>query len=159
MARLTSLRRRADRIAVTLLLGLLVGCTSLADQPRPGSSRDEDAVRAMEARRGEALLKADTAALSGMTGDDFVEISRFGQVRTKADNMRDISSGALKLLSVKYSDMSVRLYGRVAVLTAVADNTGTFRGTPFSGKIRYTRIFVRRGSAWQAVLMQQTMIP
>jgi hypothetical protein len=42
------------------------------------------------------------------------------------------------------------------VLTGIADNTGTFRGFPFSGKIRYTRIFVRREGRWQAVAMQQT---
>ena len=47
-------------------------------------------------------------------------------------------------------------YGDVAVLTAIADNTGTFRGIPFSGKIRYMRIFVRRDNRWQAVAMQQT---
>jgi ketosteroid isomerase-like protein len=155
MMRVTTNWRRADRIAMTLLLGLVAGCTSLSAQR---GTTDEQTVRAMEAKRGEALLKADTSALSNMIADDFVEISRFGQIRTKADNMRDITSGALKLLSVKYEDMSVRLYGGVAVLTAVAENTGTFRGNPFSARVRYTRIFVRRNGAWQAVQMQQTVM-
>ena len=43
-----------------------------------------------------------------------------------------------------------------AVLQGIADNTGTFRGFPFTGKIRYTRVFVRRAGRWQAVAMQQT---
>jgi len=30
------------------------------------------------------------------------------------------------------------------------------RGFPCAGKIRYTRIFVRRDGRWQAVAMQQT---
>jgi len=50
----------------------------------------------------------------------------------------------------------VRIYGDVAVLDGIADNTGTYRGFPFSGKVRYTRIFVRRDGRWQAVAMQQT---
>ena len=43
-------------------------------------------------------MRADTTALSRMIADEFVEISRFGTLRTRADNLRDISSGALKLI-------------------------------------------------------------
>jgi len=52
----------------------------------------------------------------------------------------------------------VRVYGDVAVLRAIADNTGTMRGFPFSGRIWYTRVFVWRDGRWQAVTMQQTPI-
>ena len=158
MERVTPIWNRAGRLTVILMAGLVVGCAGLRSPPPTANASDEEAVRAMEAKRGQALLKADTTALSDMIADDFIEISRFGQIRTKADNMRDLTSGALKLLTVKYEDMTVRLYGRVAVLTAVADNTGTFRGNPFSGKIRYTRIFVRRNGGWRAVEMQQTVM-
>ena len=118
----------------------------------------EDSVRAVEMSRRQALLAADTAALSRMLAPDFVEISRLGTVRTRADNIRDIASGALHLTSVAYDSLTVRVYGDVAILTGIADNTGTMRGFPFSGKVRYTRVFVRRDGRWQAVLMQQTMM-
>ncbi|HKC47024.1 MAG TPA: nuclear transport factor 2 family protein [Gemmatimonadales bacterium] len=118
----------------------------------------EDSVRAAEQARGEALLKADTVALSRLVADEFVEISRLGQIRTRADNIRDIASGDLKLTSVRYDSLVVRIYGDVAVLRGIADNTGSFRGFPFSGRIRYTRVFVRRDGRWQAVTMQQTSL-
>ncbi len=91
-----------------------------------------------------------------MLADEFIEISRLGSSRTRADNIRDIASGELKLTSVRYDSLMVRIYGDVALLQGIADNTGTFRGFPFSGKIRYTRIFLRRDGRWQAVTMQQT---
>ena len=116
----------------------------------------EDSVRALESQRAQALLNADTTALSRLIADDFVEISRLGTVRTRADNMREIAAGTLKLTSVRYDSLSVRIYGDVAVLQGIADNTGVFRGFPFSGKIRYTRVFVRKSGRWQAVAMQQT---
>jgi ketosteroid isomerase-like protein len=119
----------------------------------------EDSLRALEAARGEALLRADTTVLSRMIADEFVEISRLGQLRARADNLRDIASGDLKLATVTYDSQTVRTYGDVAVLTGIADNTGTYRGFPFRGKIRYTRVFVRRDGRWQAVLMQQTAMP
>jgi ketosteroid isomerase-like protein len=136
------------RIAALLLL---VCTTGLAAQA-------EDSVKALETRRGEALLKTDTAALSRMMATEFIEVSRLGAVRTGADNLRDIGSGVLKLTAVKYDSLTVRIYGDVAVLRGIADNTGTFRGFPFSGKIRYTRVFVKRDGRWQAVAMQQTVM-
>jgi ketosteroid isomerase-like protein len=132
-----------------------IGSTLVAQSPASGST-PEDSVRAVELSRAQALLKADTAVLSRMVADEFVEISRLGQLRTKADNIRDIGSGDLHLLSVKYDSLAVRIYGDVAVLRGIADNTGTMRGFPFAGKIRYLRIFVRHDGRWQAVAMQQT---
>src|ERR1051325_2426756 len=118
----------------------------------------EGFVKGAAAARREALLSADPVALSRLLAPDFIEISRLGTLRTRADNIRDIASGALHLSSINYDSLSVRLYGDVAVLTGIADNTGTMRGFPFSGKIRYTRVFIRKDGRWQAVLMQQTIM-
>ena len=157
MLRMTAGCPRFDRRTVLMLLlalGLLG--SDVAAQQKAAGSLTEESVRAAELSRAQALLQADTAALSRMVADEFIEISRLGQVRTKADNIRDIASGDLKLTSVKYDELTVRLYGDVAVLMGIADNTGTARGVPFSGKVRYSRIFIRRDDRWQAVAMQQT---
>ncbi len=44
----------------------------------------EDSIRALESQRAQALLKADTVALSQLVADDFVEISRLGMPRTQS---------------------------------------------------------------------------
>jgi hypothetical protein len=116
----------------------------------------EDSVRAVEIARGEALVRGDTVALSRMVAPEFVEISRLGLLRPRAANMREIATRQLALSSVKYDSLVVRIYGDVAVLTGIADNAGTYQGFPFAGKIRYTRVFVRRDGRWQAVHMQHT---
>ena len=140
----------------TLTVVTLMVSAHGARLPAQAAGGLEDSVRALESQRAQALLKADTVALSQLVADDFVEISRLGTLRTKADNMREIASGTLKLTSVRYDSLSVRIYGDVAVLQGIADNTGTFRGFPFTGTIRYTRVFVRRSGQWRAVAMQQT---
>lgn len=138
---------------------LAVGLHRAKIEAQGPASTPEDSVRAVELARGQALLRADTVALSRMLADEFVEISRLGTVRTRAANLRDVASGTLRFLSVRYDSLTVRIYGDVAVLQGIADNTGTFRGFPFQGKLRYTRIFVRRDGRWQAVAMQQTSMP
>ena len=159
MMRLTRFPRRlaGSLAAALLLLGLHTSCLAAEEKAKPPSAEDE--VRALESARAQALLKADTTALARMTADEFVEISRLAQLRTKTDNIRDIASGALKLTAVRYDSLTVQIYGDVAVLRGVADNTGTYRGFPFAGKLRYTRVFVRRDGRWQAVAMQHTMLP
>ena len=141
------------RRVVTLATVMVAAQVTHLDAQAPSLG---DSIRALESQRAQALLKGDTVALSQLVADDFVEISRLGTLRTKADNMREIASGTLRLTSVRYDSLSVRIYGDVAVLQGIADNTGTFQGFPFTGKIRYTRVFVRRVGRWRAVAMQQT---
>jgi ketosteroid isomerase-like protein len=134
-----------------------LGSTAPLRAQGPTSSARSESVRAAEMARRDALLASDTVALSKLVAGEFVEISRLGTIRSRADNMREVASGDLKLLTIKYDSLDVRVYGDVALLTGIADNTGTYRGTvPFSGKIRYTRVFVWRDGRWQAVSMQQT---
>ena len=116
----------------------------------------EDSLRALEEARGQALMRGDTVALSRMTAAEFNELTRFGTVRTRADNLRDVSSGMLRLTSVRFDSLTVRIYGDVAILQGITDNAGTMGGVAFSGRIRYTRAFVRRDGRWQAVTMQHT---
>lgn len=136
-----------------LVLGV---ATPAAAQAQAERGALEDSVVAVEQARGRALVAADTVALSRMVAQEFVEISRLGVPRTRAANLREIATGDLKLATVNYDSLTVRVYGDVAVLMGIADNTGSYRGFNFSGKIRYTRIFVRRDGRWQAVAMQQT---
>jgi ketosteroid isomerase-like protein len=139
----------------TTLIVFTAALARAQDAPRTA----EDSVRRAEFDRRKALLSEDTVLLSRLTGSDFYEVNRLGQIRTRAMNMQEIATGALKLQTVAYDSLSVRLYGDIAILTGIADNTGEFRGMPFTGKIRYTRIFIRRDGRWQAVLMQHTPMP
>ena len=152
------LPRRLALVFIALAITLATPPPRLDAMMSRADSTAVDSVRALETARARALLNADTTALARMTANEFVEISRFGQLRTKSDNLREIASGALKLTSVKYDSLTVQVYGDVAILRGIADNTGTFRGFPFAGKLRYSRVFVRLDGRWPAVAMQHTMM-
>lgn len=141
---------------LTLCVAVLSLCASQALGQATPNPAAEDSVRALEGARAEALMRADTVALSRMTALEFNELTRFGTVRTRAANFRDIASGMLRLQSVRHDSLSVRIYGDVAILQGITENAGTMGGMPFSGRLRYTRVFVRRDGRWQAVTMQHT---
>lgn len=138
-----------------LVFALCISATAARAQ-RAHLQIAEDSVRGAEADRREALLNADTVALSRLTASEFFEISRFGMIRSRANNMQEIATGTLKLTSIQLDSLSVRIYGDAALLSGISENVGEYRGMPFSGRIRYTRLFVRREGRWQAVAMQHT---
>lgn len=72
-------------IAALLLLGS--HGARLAAQGAVAGTTPEDSVRALELARGQAVLHADTVALSRMVAEEFVEISRLGTRRTRATRM------------------------------------------------------------------------
>jgi hypothetical protein len=144
--------------AMTAVLAAGVALAAIRSEARAQSSAP-DSVRAAEDKRKQALLSADTVLLSRLTALEFYEVNRIGLLRSRANNMQEIATGALKLNTITYDSLSVRIYGDVAILTGIADNTGEYRGMPFSGKIRYTRVFVRRDGRWQAIVMQHTPMP
>lgn len=146
-------------VLVAVLFTLVAASSAPARAQVVPNPAAEDSVRALEEARGQALMRGDTVALSRMTAMEFNELTRFGTTRNRAANLRDVSSGMLHLLTVRYDSLAVRIYGDVAILQGIADNTGTMGGMPFSGKIRYTRVFVRRDGRWQAVTMQHTPMP
>ncbi len=139
------------------ICGILLGSVATAATAQEQRSV-ADSVKAVEATRADIVVRGDTAALSRMVADEFYEVSRLGTLRNKAANIHDLANGDLKLLSVKYDSTMVHVYGDVAILTAISTQNGTYHGFPFTGRIRYTRVFVRRDGRWQAVMMQQTPI-
>ena len=153
------MNRQRYAVPVAVLFTLLAGYGAIARAQVVPNPAAEDSVRALEEARGQALIRGDTVALSRMTAVEFNELTRLGTMRNRAANLRDVSSGMLHLLTVRYDSLAVRIYGDVAILQGIADNTGTMGGMPFSGKIRYTRVFVRRDGRWQAVTMQHTPMP
>lgn len=147
---------RTSRIAITGFALLALGGRPAMAQVAGDTTARAASVKDAELARRQALLASDTVALSRLVAPEFYEISRFGLIRPRSANMREIATGTLHLLTINYDSTMVHVYGDVAVLSAIADNTGTYMGVPFSGKIRYTRVFVWRDDRWQAVVMQQT---
>jgi hypothetical protein len=82
-----ALRSCRAGVTITFLLLGSYGAMLAAQVPATGAPA-EDSVRAVEIARGQALLNADTVALYQMVAAEFVEISRLGTRRTRADNNR-----------------------------------------------------------------------
>jgi ketosteroid isomerase-like protein len=132
---------------------LLVLVTLLGLSPIPKrSARSSDAVVVSERRWSEAFLRHDVQAISQLLADDFVGIDGRGVVSDKAAELEEAkppAPGTTKsvLVSEQLSDIRVRLYGDVAVLTAI--NTAHFSDSTI--RYRRTTVWLWRGGRWQCV--------
>lgn len=151
---------------MTFLFCLLLSLPVLAAQrvsarPKPAmDTGDQESIREiidMEHQAREASLRRDVEFSQKNLAEDYVAITPLGQVTTKQDTVSARKSGQLKYDTINVSDMVVRVYGEMAVVTARADVKGHQLGEDFSGPYRYTRVWVRRTGHWLAVSYQATV--
>jgi Domain of unknown function (DUF4440) len=85
-------------------------------------------------------------------------LSHDSQMSNKSQMVEGFKSGQNKLTADDISEMTVRVYGDVAVVTGKADVKGTLGGKDVTGQAMFTRVYVKKGNQWQAVALQQTRV-
>ena len=134
------------RTAAILVSVMLLGAGE------PASRSAESDVVASERAWSQAYLRHDLKAIAELLAEDFVGIDGRGVVSDKAaelDEAKPPSPGSREsvLVAEQLSDVRVRTYGDVAVLTAI--NTAQFSDSTI--RYRRTTVWVRRGDRWQCV--------
>ena len=108
-------------------------------------------------RRWVAIYKRnDAEAFSALLTDDFIYTSPAGEKVPRQPYLDNLRDGAVKMTSVEPSDEEVRVHGDCAVVTATWTVDEAYRGTPFKGPARITRVWVREGDTWKALAFQVT---
>ena len=123
--------------------------TVMSDQPATDSSQDP--LRAREAALRQAQLSGDVSALDRLVDDALVFTGPDGAVYGKADDLDAHRQGWVRITRLEPSDERVQRFGRVAVVSVRMEMAGTFKGTPFAGPFRYTRVWCERPDGWRVV--------
>jgi ketosteroid isomerase-like protein len=111
----------------------------------------EQAVLKFEQDWANAYVKGDAETLERIMAEEFIFTGPDGVIQTKADDVRNLKSGALKMTECKLEDVQVRIYGKTAIVTGVNMLKGSLDGQDISGKYRFTDVLVRKKDKWQAV--------
>ena len=91
--------------------------------------------------------------LATILDDGFVHTNYKGQVEGKAAMLVRIGSGVP--YAQRTSDRSVTLLGRVVIVHGL--NTASSGGHVVA-RLRYTDVYVMRGSVWKAISAQETLV-
>ena len=119
-----------------------------------GSAQDAADFTALEARWLHAIAAHDTVTLGRILAPDFIDTMWNGQRRNRVASLAHARQAG-SMGEQRLSDITVRRYGNVAVVTGL--NSVLLKG----GRrydIRFTDVFVWHGKRWQAVSAQETPI-
>jgi ketosteroid isomerase-like protein len=105
---------------------------------------------------GLAEKHKDIAALDHLVAADYLGVDARGQVQTKNDVLLRFASPDLKVTRIETADVTVRVFGDVAIITGRSASRGSFKSQPLGGKFRFIDIWVRRDEHWQIVASQMT---
>jgi ketosteroid isomerase-like protein len=118
----------------------------------------EQQIKTLQDQVVQAYLKADTGFMEKYFADGYTAIHGDGRLYTKAQEIENYKSGALKYESIDLRERKIRAYGDMAVDIVLASAKGTYGGKSFNADFRATHIWVKRKGNWKIVAFQTTRV-
>lgn len=122
-----------------------------------GAITADEALKAEDARYA-AQTKSDFDAMEKLFGDDLIYVHSTAAIDSKASYIERQRSG-LRYRVMKPSDVKVRVFGCLAVITGRGDYEVTVDGKDTSPHLRFTAIWAKRGPNLEFVSWESTAIP
>jgi hypothetical protein len=130
-------------------------CHAAPDLGGAGASR-ADAITAEEALTAEdaryaAQTGGDFAAMERMFGDDLVYVHASGDLDDKAAFIESQRSKAVIYRTLQRSEVRVRVYGPLAIITGRGRFEVTVKGEERTANLLFHSVWVKRGGAAQFI--------
>lgn len=100
-----------------------------------------------------AMVRADAETLNRIMADDFYFTYPL-EGDDKAQFIGDVTSGDLKIEHIQREQLSVRVFGSTAVLTARDSATWLYHGRELAGQYKIISVFTERDGQWQLCAVQ-----
>ena len=102
-----------------------------------------------------ALIDADQTKLSRIFADDYIQYDESGYASTKQDVINNLTSGAIRYISMTSTSRQIRLLtDDVALVHGSEDDEVEQSGRRFQVSYIYTDIVMKRNGTWQIVASQ-----
>ncbi len=105
-----------------------------------------------------AMVRGDGPTLERIMAEDFFFAYPL-EGDDKAQFISDVTSGNLKIEHIAREQVSVRVFGSTAVLTARDSATWLYNGRQLGGQYKIISIFTERNDRWQLCAVQACPMP
>lgn len=137
---------------------------ALCTLPCPAEHRERKKVERTEILKLEekwraAQLAEDISTMDRLLSDQYLGVTAAGQVVTKLQQLDRMRTRRLDIRQMTLSDTKIKISGRLAVVTSLAEIDGVADGAPLRGAFRYTRIYQREpGDGWKITNFEATHV-
>ena len=144
-------------VAVAVLL-LSFASAVAAQQQQPAAKPAPPPIETRVRKLWEAYKNKDKTTLSAMIDSDFRQfeegLSAFGDMKTEVNSVDDF-----ELINYTLSDFNVKSIGpNAALVTYIAQYEGRSGGEVSKAKSAFGEVWVRAGSEWKGLYMQETYV-
>lgn len=134
--------------------------SSTVTQPRATREAGEQMLLALERKWMGALQQRDASALSQLISPDFTLVSpRLVVNNGDRDRYFQHAMRDLSLTAYDFEDLTVRLYGRTAVVSGRLKQSATVADEDWGGAYLFTDVWVSRDGTWQVVSRHTSLLP
>jgi ketosteroid isomerase-like protein len=129
-----------------------------APTPLHASPQDDaKAVAALDTEYQAAVKNNDAATMDRILADDFILVTGRGKVYNKADLLKSARDKDAVYEHQEDTEQTVRVWGDIAVITALLWAKGTQDGKPFDYKLWFSDTYVRTSSGWRYAFGQASL--
>jgi ketosteroid isomerase-like protein len=168
------------KIRVTLLLTLIACSWAPVLFSQQANSSYEAELRATMAERHKASVEGDTEKIAASITDDYLQTDTYGFVQNKDTWLKQyfipladlIKAGKFRWEAYDEKDVQIRIHGDTAVVIGTLEVKGsgaridaerhTWLGDPnasLSGKLHFTRVYVRQNGKWLLAALHNALPP
>ena len=134
--------------------------TAAVAQQRDARAANEKALLALERKWMGALQQRDASTLSQLVSEDFTLVSpRLTVAAGDRDKYFQHAMRDLTLTSYEFEGLTVRQYGRTAVVSGRLKQSANAAGEDWGGSYLFTDVWVSRDGAWQVVSRHASLLP
>jgi uncharacterized protein (TIGR02246 family) len=146
--------------SIVLVLAALAALGA-AQQPVTAEQKKSAAeVMAVVSKWAEAVRDRDGKALESIFDDEVIITTHDGKTRGKAEEMEAMKPNPnIRYSSVTNEDVGVKVFGDVAIVTALTKMKMIASGKESAFALRYTAAFVKKDGAWRIVALQTARAP
>ena len=142
-------------IVAMLLPGAVAGA-----QRREHKRAERAEIMQLEAEWQQAQISDNIPAMDRLLAEDFLGITAGGQVVTKAQQLDRMRTRQIELRRLDISDDKIKISGKLAVVTSLAQMEGSMEGHPVNGSFRSTRVYQwSYATGWRIASFEATRVP
>ena len=119
----------------------------------------EAQVQAAEDARYAAQTNLDYSALDRLLAEDLIYIHSSAVVDNKQSYINAMRDGSVRYLAMKRSEVQVRTFGCLAVMTGIGQFEVQLKDKPISVELRFHSLWISREGRLQFVSWQSTRLP
>ncbi len=116
-----------------------------------GAHDVEAAITQLEHDWATAIVKKDATALNWLLADGFNGTSPTAHTFPKTVAVQELTSGKYVVESMVLDEISVNVYGNVAIAFTSQNETSRYGGKDTSGHYHFTDVWVKTAGRWQVV--------